>query len=268
MDHIDHETMLAALAWQVEMGVDEAIGDDPVDRYSAPPPPEPVVQAPPVIQAVSPQQRAQDEHAQSIANFTAQAQSLAAGCATLPALQQAMQAFDGCSLKQGARNFVFSDGNPAARLMIVGEAPGREEDREGRPFVGRSGQLLDRMLAAIGLDRMADTPDQGAYITNVMPWRPPANRDPAREEVAMMRPFLLRHIVLAQPDCLLLLGNSAMKTLFETDQGITATRGQWREVASVPALASFHPAALLRNGLHKKSAWHDLLHIKTRLDMK
>ncbi|SOH93181.1 DNA polymerase [Monaibacterium marinum] len=266
MDHIDHQTLLAALAWQVEMGVDEAIGDDPVDRYSAPPPPEPVVQAPPVVQAISAQKLAENEHAQLIANFTAQAHAMAAGCATLPALHDAMQAFDGCTLKQGARNFVFSDGHASARLMIVGEAPGRDEDREGRPFVGRSGQLLDKMLAAIGRDRSSEAPDQGAYITNVMPWRPPANRDPVGEEVAMMRPFLLRHITLAQPDCLLLLGNSAMKTLFEVEQGITAMRGQWREVAGVPAIASFHPAALLRNGLHKKSAWQDLLHIKSRLD--
>jgi len=261
VDQTDPETLLAALAWQVELGVDEAICDEPVDRYSAPPPPEPVA-APIVAAAPTPAQQADKDRTQAAALTHA----LAASATTLAELRAAMERFDGCALKQGARSFVFCDGHPAADLMIIGEAPGKEEDREGKPFVGRSGQLLDRMLAAIGHDRTSQSAQQGAYITNVLPWRPPANRDPSKDEMAMMTPFLLRHITLAQPKCILLLGNTAMKTLFQTDRGITATRGQWQQVAGFPAIASFHPAALLRNGLHKRSAWEDLLTLKSKLE--
>ncbi|WP_316013434.1 uracil-DNA glycosylase [Roseobacter sp. HKCCA0434] len=260
MIHTDPEALLAALAWQVDLGADEAIGDAPVDRFA---PPEPVetaeaVAAPSVTKPAKPDSGAPDA--------ATQATVLASAATTLADLRAAMEGFEGCDLRHGARNFVFSDGFAAADLMIVGEAPGREEDREGRPFVGRSGQLLDRMLAAIGRDRTADTAGQGVYITNVLPWRPPANRDPSKDEMAMMKPFLLRHIELAAPRALLLLGNSAMKTLFETERGITAMRGTWHEVAGVPAIASFHPAALLRNGLNKRPAWADLLDLKAKLE--
>ena len=257
MDQTDTQTLLAALAWQVELGVDEAIGDLPVDRFAAPEPPPPVVA--PLIAAPA-------AAADGIGAAVAKAQALAAGAADLAALRAALEGFEDCALKQGARNLVFADGDPAADLMIVGEAPGRDEDREGRPFVGRSGQLLDLMLSAIGRDRTREGAGAGVYITNVLPWRPPANRDPAPDEVAMMTPFLMRHIALARPKCLLLLGNFAMKTLFETDRGITAMRGTWQEVAGVPAIASFHPAALLRNGLHKRAAWEDLLALRARLE--
>ncbi len=252
----DAATLLAALAWQFDVGVDECIADDPVDRYgleSAPPPARP--EAPP----------SDPPDVQDTASHVAAAQQLATAATDLRALAAAMEQFDGCELKLGARSFVFADGHPEARLMIVGEAPGREEDRVGRPFVGRAGQLLDRMLAAIGHDRSAASPDQGVYITNVLPWRPPQNRDPTVEEMAMMKAFLRRHIELAAPDILLLMGNSAMKTLFEVERGITAMRGQWREVAGIPAIATFHPAALLRRGEQKRAAWQDLLEVKARL---
>lgn len=258
MDQTDPHALLAALAWQVEMGVDEAIGEEPIDRFAAV---EPVAVSTPVpppapIAAVS------EDPAQAA---IVDAQARAAAAHDLESLRATMESFEHCALRQGARNFVFADGSASADLMIVGEAPGRDEDREGKPFVGRSGQLLDRMLAAIGRDRAATDAARGVYITNVLPWRPPANRDPDKTEMAMMKPFLLRHIALARPRALLLLGNSAMKTLYQTDRGITAMRGQWHEVEGIPAIASFHPAALLRNGLHKRSAWEDLLMLNAKL---
>jgi DNA polymerase len=191
---------------------------------------------------------------------------LAAACGDLAALRAAMEGFEGCALKRGARNLVFADGDPAARVMIVGEAPGEEEDREGRPFVGRSGQLLDRMLAAIGLSRRAEAAGDAVYITNVLPWRPPQNRDPAADEVAMMLPFLRRHIELADPEVLVVMGNAAAKALLETTTGITRLRGTWVDWHGRPVLPMFHPAALLRNGELKRPAWADLLALRERLD--
>ena len=258
MDQTDPHALLAALAWQVEMGIDEAIGEEPIDRFASV---EPVATSAPAPQAAQIATASPDPAQVAIAD----AQARAAAAHDLEGLRIAMDSFEHCALRQGARNFVFADGSPAADLMIVGEAPGRDEDREGRPFVGRSGQLLDRMLAAIGRDRNEEDTMRGVYITNVLPWRPPANRDPDKSEMAMMKPFLLRHIALARPKALLLLGNSAMKTLYRTDRGITAMRGQWHEVEGIPAIASFHPAALLRNGLHKRSVWEDLLMLNARL---
>jgi len=148
----------------------------------------------------------------------------------------------------------------------VGEAPGREEDREGRPFVGRSGQLLDRMLAAIGLSRRAETPETAVYITNVIPWRPLENRTPSDDEISMLAPFARRHIELARPEALLLLGNAPTRALCETTTGITRMRGKWREVLGIPALPTFHPAYLLRQPQLKREAWRDLLALRARLD--
>ena len=247
----------ALLEWQVELGVTDAILDAPVDRYqlqAAKPKPQPkaVPAAPPPI----PEQV--DVDAVAIARATA------AGAADLPALAAGMEAFEHCEIKQGARNFVFADGNPAARIMIVGEAPGREEDRAGKPFVGRAGQLLDRMLAAIDLDRGAVDPAQAVYITNVLPWRPPSNRTPDKDEIAMMLPFLQRHIALANPDVIVLMGNTPCQALLGRT-GITRMRGDWAEVMGRPALPMFHPAYLLRNPAAKREAWADLLSLKGRL---
>lgn len=248
---------LAQLAWQVELGAVEAIGEVTVNRYEEKAKPKEIkepaaVKSAPVIVTEI--------------DFVSEAVRLAAACNDLDALRAAIENFDGCALKLGARNTVFSDGNPAARVMIVGEAPGREEDREGKPFIGRSGQLLDKMLAAIGLSRMAEDPEQAVYITNVLPWRPPQNRDPLAEEKAMMKPFLLRHIELVKPEVLLLVGNPSNQTLLETDQGVTRLRGQWHSVAGVAALPMFHPAYLLRAPAQKRLAWADLLMLKARLE--
>ena len=179
-------------------------------------------------------------------------------------LAAAMQAFEHCEIKKGARKFVFSDGKPGARVMIIGEAPGRDEDQIGRPFVGQAGQLLDKMLAAIDMDRAADDPAQAVYIANVLPWRPPANRTPEPAEIAMMLPFLERHIALAAPDVLVLMGNTPCQALLGR-AGITRIRGQWTEVLGRPTLPMFHPAYLLRQAIAKREAWADLLELKAKL---
>jgi len=254
MEPHEYHEALAQLAWQVELGADEAIGAVAVNRYEEKVKPKAVV-APPVIEAVN-----------EPVDVSTEAARLAAGCGDLEALRAALDGFDGCALKRGARNTVFSDGNPAARVMIVGEAPGRDEDIQGKPFIGRSGQLLDKMLAAIGLNRNAEDPEEAVYITNVLPWRPPQNRDPLDDEKAMMKPFLMRHIELVKPQVLLLVGNPSSQTLLETSQGVTRLRGQWHEVEGIPALAIFHPAYLLRTPAKKREAWADLLMLKARLD--
>lgn len=192
------------------------------------------------------------------------ARELAASATSLEELRALIAGFDGCNLKATAKNLVFADGNPAARIMFVGEAPGREEDIAGLPFVGRSGQLLDRMLAAIGLDRSS------AYIANVIPWRPPGNRTPTPQETEICRPFIQRQVELVAPAVLVTLGGPSSKVLLETPDGILKLRGNWRthrtpggaEIATMPTL---HPAYLLRNPAHKRLAWRDFLQVKTRL---
>ena len=255
-DLTDFAADLAALAWQIELGADEAIGEVPVSRFDLPAGRSVAVAAP--AAKLAPAGAAVVESPGPAA--------LAAACGDLGALRAAIDGFEGSALRRGARNLVFSDGDPAARLMVIGEAPGRDEDREGLPFVGRSGQLLDRMLAAIGLSRRAEDPAHGAYITNVLPWRPPQNRDPSADETAMLAPFLFRHIELARPEVLLLLGSPAVRTVLGTAEGVTRLRGRWLDWRGVPAIATFHPAALLRDGTLKRDAWADLLKLKARLD--
>jgi len=192
------------------------------------------------------------------------ARQLAASAATLDELRQHMAAFDGCNLKFTAKNLVFADGNPNADLMLVGEAPGRDEDLEGLPFVGRSGRLLDRMLAAIGLDRSS------AYIANVIPWRPPGNRTPTPHETEICRPFIERQIELVNPKVMVNLGGPSAKTLLDTTEGILRLRGNWRvhttaSGIAIPAMPTLHPAYLLRTPAHKKLAWRDFLEVKAKL---
>jgi DNA polymerase len=194
----------------------------------------------------------------------ARARELAREARTLDELREQLAAFDGCNLKFTAKNLVFADGNPEADLMFVGEAPGRDEDIEGLPFVGRSGQLLNRMLAAIGRDR------QSAYIANVIPWRPPGNRTPTPIETEICRPFIERQIELVAPKVLVTLGNPSTKTLLNTQTGIMRMRGNWQEHRTpgggvIPAMPTLHPAYLLRNPAAKKLAWRDFLEIKARL---
>ncbi len=192
------------------------------------------------------------------------ARDVASAAGDLAALQSALEAFELCELKRGARNTVFADGNPAARVMVIGEAPGRDEDIQGKPFVGRAGQLLDRMLAAIDMGRNEPDADRSVYITNILPWRPPQNRDPRPEEMGMMLPFVHRHIELAEPQMIVLMGNIACQALLGK-RGITRLRGNWGEVLGRPALPMFHPAYLLRNPHAKREAWADLLALQARL---
>ncbi|GLT09301.1 uracil-DNA glycosylase family protein [Sulfitobacter porphyrae] len=246
---------LALLEWQIELGAFEAIGDVPVNRYEVPAAVEKPKAAVAATPAVAPEPEARVD-AVSIA------EQAAAAAATLEELRAAMAAFEHCDLKKGARNLVFSDGIPGAPVMLVGEAPGRDEDRAGKPFVGRAGQLLDKMLAAIDMGR--DRAEAPVYITNVLPWRPPQNRDPKPEEIAMMKPFLMRHIALAKPQVLVIVGNWSCQALLGK-RGITRLRGAWTEAAGVPALPIFHPAYLLRSPEFKREAWADLLSLKAKL---
>lgn len=250
MDHADYHQALSALTWQVELGADEAILDAPLDRFGL------------VDRAAAPKASAQaapQPGAPVLADPVSDARQAVAAAQDLDGLRAALDAYPHCDLRHGARNLVFSDGVPGAPLMIVGEAPGRDEDRQGKPFVGRAGQLLDRMLGAIGMGR-----DRDVYITNVLPWRPPQNRDPKPEEIAMLQPFVARHIALAAPRVLILMGNVSCQALLG-QRGITRLRGNWQHVQGCPAMPVFHPAYLLRNPAAKREAWADLLEIRARL---
>ncbi len=247
---LDYHAARALLEWQVELGATDAIGDAPVDRYGLPDTaPKAKKSAPPVEATAKPKP----------VDAAAVAMQAAKGSASLPELRAAMEAFDLCELKRGAKQLVFADGTPGARVMIIGEAPGRDEDREGKPFVGRAGQLLDRMLAAIDLDRT-----QNVYVTNVLPWRPPQNRDPKPEEIGMMKPFLERHVALAKPEVLVVMGNISCQAVLGK-RGITRLRGNWDQALDLPVIPMFHPAYLLRQPQMKRQAWADLLELKARL---
>ncbi|TBN49064.1 uracil-DNA glycosylase [Paracoccus sediminis] len=243
------------------MGADEPVLDAPVDRFDLAARPQTAVSAGAPTPAPALILGADDD----LSAHVALAESLAAAAMTLDALATAQQAFDGIELKKGARNFCFADGNPAARVLILGEAPGDEEDRQGRPFVGRSGQLLDRMFDAVGLSRRAVDAEQALYITNVLAWRPPGNRDPQPDEIAVSLPFVRRHIELAAPDLIVLMGNIACDAAIGR-RGILRLRGTWVQAFGRPALPMTHPAYLLRNPPAKREAWADLLSLSARLD--
>jgi DNA polymerase len=254
------------LRWHVAAGADEAIGETAVDRFAtsakAVPPPRPVDAAAPEPRRVPAMPHAAMPHAAEPGTSAHQA----AEAVDLAALRAAMEAFEGLPLKAAATSTVFGDGNPEAGVMCIGEAPGQEEDRQGLPFVGASGKLLDRMLASIGLDR------QSAYITNILPWRPPANRKPTSDEVAACLPFVSRHIDLIDPQLLILFGGAAASALLARGEGINRLRGRWFEYSSpglprpIPAIATFHPEYLLCTPEAKREAWHDLLMVKKRLE--
>jgi DNA polymerase len=267
------------LAFYHEAGVDAVIGEDPVDRLAedaAPAPRMPEESDTPQVmpparehaQARQPPSaatasRAHAEPPQAPDAAIMAAREAARSAATLEELRAILDRFEGCALRATATQLVFADGNPQARLMFVGEAPGRDEDIEGLPFVGRSGKLLDRMLAAIGLDR------KSVYIANIVPWRPPGNRTPTPQETAICLPFTRRQIELVDPDVLVCLGNPSTQALLPTKEGITKTRGRWfrfhtgtREIRAMP---TFHPAFLLRNPISKRLAWRDFLAIKKAL---
>jgi DNA polymerase len=249
------------LAFYLEAGVDCAIGDEPIDRLAEPdvvpapprempaPPAARAMPAPPILTGLAEAPPAPDA-------AVASARELARTAPTLEALRELLEKFDGCALRSTATRLVFADGNPEARVMFVGEAPGRDEDIAGLPFVGRSGQLLDRMIAAIGLDRSK------AYIANVIPWRPPGNRTPTPQETLVCLPFIQRQIELVDPDVLVTLGNPSTQSLLGTREGIMRTRGKWFDydtgTRTIRALPTFHPAYLLRSPSYKRMSWQDL----------
>ncbi len=267
----DRKQTVDALGWQVAMGADEATGDAPVSAYAesaALTPPRRPVRAPePPAPPGDGGERAAlagGDAPLAPAQGAEDGRRLAAACNSLEELRAALEAFDGCALKATATNLVFADGNPKARIMLVGEAPGADEDRQGLPFVGVSGRMLDRMLAHVGLDR------ETVYIANVLYWRPPGNRTPTDQEVAACLPFIARQIELVAPEILVLVGGKAAATLLGERQGITRLRGRWFTYSSpgleapVPALPTFHPAYLLRNPANKRLSWRDMIALKLR----
>ena len=249
-----------------EAGVDALLGEEPADRFAAPntPPPARAPQAVTLPSDLETKGRAAPSLAPPAPDAAAlSAREAAKNAKTLEELRAILEGFDGCALKATATQLVFADGNPKARVMFVGEAPGRDEDIEGLPFVGRSGKLLDLMLAAIGLDRTS------VYIANIVPWRPPGNRTPTPQESQICLPFILRQIELADPDVLVCLGGPSAQALLGIKEGITKTRGRWftfdtgkRQIRAMP---TFHPAFLLRSPLQKRFAWRDFLAIKKAL---
>ncbi len=285
-----------ALQWLVSMGADEAIGDQPVNRFETPAAPvapaalvapaaqvevvapampsapvapvamvapaTPVAPVAPVAPAALP---ASDE-------ATADARRLAAGCNSLDDLKKALETFDACPLKRTAANLCLSDGLMGAHVMLIGEAPGRDEDIQGKPFVGRSGQLLDQMLAALSLSRHAEDPNKAVFISNMLFWRPPGNRKPTEAETLMCQPFVQRLIELARPEIIMCLGATPTQRLTGQTQGILRLRGRWFEHEAggrkIPLLATLHPAYLLRQPAQKRLAWRDLLALEERLNGK
>ncbi|MDQ0391671.1 DNA polymerase [Labrys monachus] len=266
------EEVIALLRWYAEMGVDVPVDETPADRFaesaaaaaSAParmPSPAPASQpaaAPPRVAAPAPSLLTAAPDAVVLA-----AREQAGAAQSLEELRDILDRFEGCALKATATRLVFSDGVPDARVMFVGEAPGRDEDLQGKPFVGRSGQLLDSMLAAIGLDRTK------VYIANIVPWRPPGNRDPTPQETTICRPFIERQIELVNPKILVCLGARSAQTLLGVTDGILKLRGRWidHEIGGAPrrAVATLHPAYLLRQPLQKRLAWRDFRAIRAAI---
>ncbi|MBV9953836.1 MAG: uracil-DNA glycosylase [Pseudolabrys sp.] len=265
---MQNEAARELLAFYAETGVDAALGEIPVNRFAEPPAPS----------RESPRERVHSRAGQpellgpSVAPLAAAAPDAAAleareaakSAATLDDLRAILGKFEGCALKATATQMVFADGTPGSRVMLVGEAPGRDEDIEGLPFVGRSGKLLDQMLKAIGLDRSK------VYIANIVPWRPPGNRTPTPQETAICLPFIKRQIELADPEILICLGGPSATTLLNIREGITKSRGRWvtfdtgnREIKAMP---TFHPAFLLRSPLQKRLAWRDFLAVQKALE--
>jgi len=271
----ERQQLAALLDWYVAMGIDEAIGETPHDSFAPRPPrptpvaaaapspaprPAPSITLPPLAApAVRP--------IVSASNEIAGARKLAEAATTLTELEAAVSSFEGCALRKTATHTVFADGTPHAPVMVIGEAPGGDEDRLGKPFVGRSGQLLDRMLAAIGLDRQTNV-----YITNILFWRPPGNRKPTEAEIALCLPFVWRHIALGMPRVVLLSGGTATSAILGRAEGITKLRGKWFDLAvpgvdsPVPALTTYHPSFLLRTPGRKSESWRDFLELQSKIN--
>lgn len=271
------KALIATLDWHIAIGADLVLEDTPQNHltFKAPAPEREIAQAKPAVMrsvaaTTAPPAPQQDFLTASVQELSAHASQIAAACTTLAELEAAIQAFDGVEARKTATRLVFADGLAGADVMVIGEAPGADEDRAGKPFVGASGQLLDRMLAAIGLARTATDPKQAVYISNILSWRPPGNRTPTPAEIEISRPFILRHIELAAPRFILLSGGIATKALLQTGDGITKLRGKRQNISltnglNVNVLATYHPSYLLRSPSKKAEAWSDLLQLKSCL---
>lgn len=269
MDDLGYHDALAMLDWQIELGADEAILDAPVDRFALSDAPDaarpPATVGTPTPAAANAATNAAPPPSGPALDAVARAERLAAGAADLAGLRAALEGFDLCPLAQTATRLVFADGLPDARVMVVTDAPRRDEDRQGRPLVGAEGQLFDRMLAAIGLSRESADRAGAVRVAPMVPWRPPQDRPPTPEEMAMLVPFLRRQIDLVGPEVLVLMGNHACQGLLG-QSGIIRLRGQWAEVLGRPAVAMLSPEHLMRKPADKALAWADLLALRARLD--
>ena len=278
------DALASLLRWYVDQGIDEAVGEDPIDRFALPRSTQaPSVHAasasvtplaktsaarpaaPTLLRPSSPAPAARGPVPIESPQVVEDARALAEACNTIAELEAAVRGFEGCALKRTAKNTVFADGAPGAPVMVVGEAPGADEDRLGKPFVGVSGQLMDRMMAAIGLTR-----EGGFYITNILFWRPPGNRTPTLAEQAMCLAFTRRHIELARPKVLVLTGGTSVKAVLDTTETITRMRGKWvnyrlADGRELPTMPTFHPAFLLRTPASKRQSWLDLLAVDKKL---
>lgn len=262
---------LSALEWHLSIGADEALADEPVDR---------TVSAASVMKSlsvISPSPHGGEDLLGGTAQARVEAAKLAASCQTLEELQNAIASFDGLAIRKTATNMVFSDGNPNAHVMLIGEAPGADEDKQGKPFVGVSGQLLDKIIKCIGLARTGDTPENSVYISNILNWRPPGNRTPSPAEIDISLPFIERHIALVKPHFLILCGGVSAKGLLGRDESISKLRGKFHDyrpvtegvsnnTSPIPAIATYHPAYLLRTPSQKAMVWSDMLLLKSRLE--
>ena len=273
--------LIAALEWHIMAGAYEVIQDTPVDRTAAVLPVAEMAPSSDERPRAAPSVRTDNVESAGDLLGTAQARveaaRLAKSCGSLEELRAAIASFDGLAIRKTATNMVFSDGNPAARVMLVGEAPGADEDRQGKPFVGVSGQLLDKIFAAIGLSRTAEDPQKAVYISNILNWRPPGNRTPSPAEVDISLPFIERHIALVKPQVLILCGGVSAKALLGSGEAISRLRGKFHDyspitdgisdhASAIPAIATYHPAYLLRTPSQKKLVWADMLMLRERLE--
>ncbi len=270
----DQQPLIAALQWHIEVGADEVLAEEPVDAMAMPAlSPRDNPKTLPVVANGS--RPVPIDIPLGAADARMQAIKLAAAAQTPEDLREAIAGFDGLAIKKTATNMVFSDGNPKARIMLIGEAPGADEDRIGKPFVGVNGQLLDRILKYINLDRNEEDPEKSLYISNILNWRPPGNRTPSPGEIEVSLPFIERHIALIQPEILIFAGGVTAQTLLNETTGISRLRGRFRDYkpltdgighvpVPIPALVTYHPAYLLRTPSQKRTVWQDMLMLQQK----
>lgn len=278
MEPAEKIALTEALRWHIDAGAGMLLDPEPVDKtqdITAPGAPATIAPAPLKTGATVPNA---GHHAPLLGTAEAviKARELADKAQSREELREALQNFDGLTIKKSATNLVFADGNPGARIILIGEAPGADEDRQGKPFVGTSGQLLDKILVTIGLSRTSKAPEESVYITNILNWRPPGNRTPNDGEIEVSLPFIEKHIALINPDILVLCGATAARGLLRDRRNISKLRGQWHAYRprslddsnisekDIPALVVYHPAYLLQNPMQKRAMWHDMLKLQQK----